>query len=171
MLWGRKYQVEFLDRFLPRKDHPLLIADFSNVWSQTLRSWCAQILLIIAYQWRKPILSLQLRRLDLELSRQQYQAQLLHIRAPEQESQIEIKLKELELVMKNRCVLDSPPLKLLSILLQVLLRCKATDPFASASMFCVIKHKYTLTSHLTKYWVTLENCSHLVANLLNHWMW
>ncbi|MGL4645893.1 MAG: hypothetical protein ACRCVL_02050 [Cetobacterium sp.] len=49
-----------------------------------------------------PRLVIRLKELDLELSKQQYQSQLLHVRMVEIESQREIKLKELELELRNK---------------------------------------------------------------------
>ncbi|GAA6088002.1 uncharacterized [Tachysurus ichikawai] len=45
----------------------------------------------------EPMLALQLKQLDLELSHQQYQSQLLHLQTLELEAKKEIKLMELEL--------------------------------------------------------------------------
>ncbi len=47
-------------------------------------------------------LAIRLKELDLELSKQRYQSQLLHARTVEIESQRAIKLKELELELRNK---------------------------------------------------------------------
>ncbi len=49
-----------------------------------------------------PRLAIRLKELDLELSKQRYQSQLLHARTVEIESQRAIKLKELELELRNK---------------------------------------------------------------------
>ncbi|GAA6088362.1 uncharacterized protein LOC122148207 [Tachysurus ichikawai] len=49
-----------------------------------------------------PRLAIRLKELDLELSKQQYQSQLLHARTVEIESQRAIKLKELDFELKNK---------------------------------------------------------------------
>ncbi|KAF5903663.1 gypsy-16 si, partial [Clarias magur] len=54
-----------------------------------------------------PKLALQLKQLDLELARKHYEAQLLQFRMVELESQREIKLKELELALRNKPASDS----------------------------------------------------------------
>ncbi len=48
-----------------------------------------------------PRLAIRLKELDLELSKQRYQSQLLHACTVEIESQRAIKLKELELELRN----------------------------------------------------------------------
>ncbi len=49
-----------------------------------------------------PRLAIRLQELDLELSKQRYQSQLLHTRTVEIESHRAIKLKELELELRNK---------------------------------------------------------------------
>ncbi len=49
-----------------------------------------------------PRLAIRLKELDLELSKQRYQSQLLHARTVEIESHRAIKLKELELELRNK---------------------------------------------------------------------
>lgn len=46
------------------------------------------------------LLAIRLKELEVELSRQQYQCQLLHVRAVELETKRDIRLKELELELK-----------------------------------------------------------------------
>lgn len=47
------------------------------------------------------LLAIRLKELEVELSRQQYQSQLLHVRAVELETKQNIRLKELELELKS----------------------------------------------------------------------
>ncbi|XP_053362666.1 uncharacterized protein LOC128532621 [Clarias gariepinus] len=49
-----------------------------------------------------PLLAIRLKELDLELSRQQYQSQLLQVRTVELETQRAIRLKELDLELKSQ---------------------------------------------------------------------
>lgn len=51
---------------------------------------------------RDPLLTIELKELELELSRQQYQSQLLNARTVELETKRAIKLKELELELKTK---------------------------------------------------------------------
>ncbi|RXN24099.1 zinc finger BED domain-containing 4-like protein [Labeo rohita] len=55
------------------------------------------------------MLAVRLKELELELSRQQYQSQLLHVRVVELETQRDIRLKELELQLKSRPPARPPP--------------------------------------------------------------
>ncbi|XP_058631377.1 uncharacterized protein LOC131540481 isoform X2 [Onychostoma macrolepis] len=55
-----------------------------------------------------PLLNIQLKQLELELSRQQYQSQLLQVKTVELETQRAIRLKELELEIKTK-VPNKPP--------------------------------------------------------------
>ncbi len=49
---------------------------------------------------KDPLLAIRLKELEVELSRNQYQSQLLHVRAVELETQRDVRLKELELELK-----------------------------------------------------------------------
>ncbi|KAL0153990.1 hypothetical protein M9458_050705, partial [Cirrhinus mrigala] len=57
---------------------------------------------------KNPLLAIRLKELEVELCRQQYQNQLLHVRAVELETQRDIRLKELELELKTRQARRSP---------------------------------------------------------------
>lgn len=49
---------------------------------------------------KDPLLAIRLKELEVELSRSQYQSQLLHVRAVELETQRDVRVKELELELK-----------------------------------------------------------------------
>ncbi len=50
---------------------------------------------------KEKLLAIRLKKLDVELGRQQYQSQLLHVRALELETKRDIRLKELEIEQKS----------------------------------------------------------------------
>ncbi|XDV49410.1 hypothetical protein PO909_018663 [Leuciscus waleckii] len=51
---------------------------------------------------RDPLLAIRLKELEVELGRQRYESQLLHVRTVELETKRDIKLKELELELKTK---------------------------------------------------------------------
>ncbi len=57
---------------------------------------------------KDPLLAIRLKELEVELCRQQYQNQLLHVRAVELETQRDVRLKELELELKTGRARRSP---------------------------------------------------------------
>lgn len=94
------------------------------------------------------LLAIRLKELEVELSRQQYQSQLLHVRAVELETKRDIRLKELELELKSEQA-RHPPSPVLRGNTPALSPVSASSALPTASHALPVSPEFDISRHIS----------------------